>query len=290
MAGCVICHATTPIKRCARCHIPQYCSTACQKSDWKSHKSSCEPEINTSVEIRVGPGGPDATRPAANARKTASRLFSNITKEETYRRLIDTYRLRAADALLMGGIERGWTYDLRTGGPPKDDFHNFLVKARKQDVLPSWFGLEAQHACIEYAMNSDGDAFIGHAIDAEDVEEDYKDKSMPTNMRAVAAYIYGREYRFDDPKFANADAATLAASVARQKIQLGRQGVQCLPRKPGRERKGTFDLDDPKVAAQVQTLHHYVNDFNSVADRMSLDQYMELLGKHRFTSIKDIGY
>lgn len=290
MAGCIVCHATTPVKRCGRCHIPQYCSTACQKSDWKSHKSSCEPEKETNVEVRVRPGGPDATRPAANALETASRLLYNIPKEETYRRLIDIYRLRAADALLMGGEERGWTYDIRNGGPPKDDFHNFLVKARKQDVLPTWLNQEAHHACIEYAMNSKGDSFIGHAIDAEDVEEDYKDKSMPTHMRAVAAHIYGREYRFDDPQLVNMDAATLGAILARQKMQLGRQGVQCLPRKPGREKKEAFDLNDPNNAAQAQTFDHYMDDFNSVANKMSMDQYMELLKKHRFNSIKDIGY
>ena len=289
MAGCVICHATTPVKRCGRCHILQYCSTACQKSDWKSHKSSCEPEKPTNVEVRVRPGGPDATRPAADARDTASRLLSNIPKEETYRRLIDTYRLRAADALLMGDAG-GWAYDMRDGGPPKDDFHNFLVKARKQDVLPTWFGQEAQHACMEYAMSSEGDSFIGYAIDAEDIEKDYKDKSIPTHMRAVAAHIYGREYRFDDPRFVNMDSATLGAILARQKMQLERQGARCLPRKPGREKKGAFDLNDPNNAAQVQTLDHYMDDFNSVSHKMSMDQYMELLGKHRFNSIKDIGY
>lgn len=130
MAGYVICHATTPVKRCGRCHIPQYCSNLCQKADWKSHKSSCEPEKETNLDIRIRPGGPDATRPAADTSETASRLLNDCPREETYRRLIDTYRLRAADALLMGGQERGWTYDLRNGGPPKDDFHNFLVKAR----------------------------------------------------------------------------------------------------------------------------------------------------------------
>lgn len=190
----------------------------------------------------------------------------------------------------MGGEERGWTYDLRNGGPPRDDFHNFLVKARKQDVLPTWFGQEAQHACIEYAMRSEGNSFIGHAIDAEDIEEDYEDKSMPTDMRAVAAYIYGREYRFDDPEFANADIGTRGAILARQKMQLGRQGVQCLPRKPGREKKEAFDLNDPNNAAEAQTLDHYMDDFNSVASQMSMDQYVELLEKHRFNSIKDIGY
>lgn len=290
MAGCVVCHATTPVKHCGRCHIPQYCSTACQKADWKSHKPSCEPERNTGFSIRIRPGGPSNNRPAANALETASRLLSSIPKEEVYRRLIDIYRLRAADTLLMGGEERGWTYDLRTGGPPKDDFHNFLVKARKQDVLPTWFGQEAHHACIEYAMNSEGDSFIGHAIDSEDIEEDYKDQSMSTHMRAVAAHIYGREFRFDDPQFADADAATLGVIMARQKMQLARQGVQCLPRKPGREKTEAFDLNDRNNAAQAQEFDHYMDDFNSVANQMSLDQYIELLKKHNFDSIKDIGY
>ena len=177
MAGFVICHATTPVKRCGRCHIPQYCSNIRQK---ETHRSSCEPEKETNLDIRIRPGGPDATRPAANASETARRLLNDCPKEETYRRLIDTYRLRAADALLTGGQERGWTYDLRSGGPPKDDFHNFLIKARTQDVLPAWFGQEAHHACIDYALNPDGDSFTGHSIDAENVEEDYNDASTPT--------------------------------------------------------------------------------------------------------------
>ena len=143
---------------------------------------------------------------------------------------------------------------------------------------------------METAMNSDGDSFIGHAIDAINVEEDYKDMSMPTPMRAVAAHIYGREYRFDDPQFANTDAAMLGMILTRQKLQLGRQGIQCLPRKPGRERKGAYDLNDPENAAEIQTFDHSMDDFNSISDRVSLDQYMKLSKEHRFNSIKEIGY
>ena len=136
---------------------------------------------------------------------------------------------------------------------------------------------------MEIAMKSDGISFIGHAIDAKDVEEDYEDKSMPTQMRAVAAHIYGRETRFDDPQFANADAAMLG-------MILTRQGIECLPRKPGRERKDAYDLNDPENAVETQTFDHYMDDFNSVLHRVSLDQYLKLLREHRFNSIKDIGY
>ncbi len=42
---CVVCNGTGPLKRCARCHTTQYCSTSCQKSDWKSHKPRCNAPV-----------------------------------------------------------------------------------------------------------------------------------------------------------------------------------------------------------------------------------------------------
>lgn len=90
--------------------FPNIARPPVKKADWKSHKPNCEPDRETILDVQVRLNGPDATQPAAKALRTTSRLLSSIPKEETYRRLIDTYRLRAADALLMGGEERGWTY------------------------------------------------------------------------------------------------------------------------------------------------------------------------------------
>ena len=42
---CVVCSGTGPLKRCARCHTTQYCSTSCQKLDWKSHKPHCNTPV-----------------------------------------------------------------------------------------------------------------------------------------------------------------------------------------------------------------------------------------------------
>lgn len=42
---CVVCRASDtveePFKRCARCHIPVYCSRKCQTKDWAMHKAVC---------------------------------------------------------------------------------------------------------------------------------------------------------------------------------------------------------------------------------------------------------
>ncbi|XP_062503148.1 uncharacterized protein LOC134180085 [Corticium candelabrum] len=41
---CSLCLSSTPnLKRCSRCHITLYCSTECQKKDWKDHKKHCTP-------------------------------------------------------------------------------------------------------------------------------------------------------------------------------------------------------------------------------------------------------
>jgi len=39
--GCVTCGKTTPVKRCARCRDPQYCSVVCQSAHWPEHKRYC---------------------------------------------------------------------------------------------------------------------------------------------------------------------------------------------------------------------------------------------------------
>lgn len=40
MSNCFVCDTPTT-QKCARCHVTYYCSQACQKKDWGSHKKKC---------------------------------------------------------------------------------------------------------------------------------------------------------------------------------------------------------------------------------------------------------
>jgi len=39
--GCHMCGVFHPAQECGRCRGVQYCSTVCQKADWKVHKQFC---------------------------------------------------------------------------------------------------------------------------------------------------------------------------------------------------------------------------------------------------------
>ena len=41
LGTCANCRELTATKRCGGCHVTIYCNAACQKEDWKNHKSKC---------------------------------------------------------------------------------------------------------------------------------------------------------------------------------------------------------------------------------------------------------
>ena len=43
---CSFCAAPCKNRKCARCKKVVYCSAACQKSAWKTHKAECKPASN----------------------------------------------------------------------------------------------------------------------------------------------------------------------------------------------------------------------------------------------------
>ena len=47
--NCQVCHISSNIKGCSKCHVSYYCSVDCQKQDWTSHKPICQAITNTTV-------------------------------------------------------------------------------------------------------------------------------------------------------------------------------------------------------------------------------------------------
>ncbi|KAI0270594.1 hypothetical protein BC834DRAFT_1031182 [Gloeopeniophorella convolvens] len=41
--GCGVCGKEGKMKSCSACYVVRYCSSECQKSDWKEHKKLCKP-------------------------------------------------------------------------------------------------------------------------------------------------------------------------------------------------------------------------------------------------------
>ena len=140
-------------------------------------------------------------------------------------------------------------------------------------------------------MDPQKDIYIGYSIDFQDVEDEYEDAAIAAEMRAVAAHAMGKEYRFDDPAYADMSRDMVRVMVEHQKQNLPRQGMRALPPRPGKEKPAGQGADGADSMAALQNqMAHYMDDFNTVSHKMSIEEYTALLGQHKFRSIKDIGY
>lgn len=104
---------SVPLKSCAKCHWASYCSRECQKADWKNHKQVCKTTSGGGgstahaqipgpsgrpIDINgftTGAGGSLDANPFQAL--TSGTFLHNMPEKETYRTLIDSYRLRVTD-------------------------------------------------------------------------------------------------------------------------------------------------------------------------------------------------
>ena len=107
-------------------------------------------------------------------------------------------------------------------------------------------------------MHAQTDSYIGYSMDFPNIEQEYKDKKMHRQMQAVAAHVYGREYRFDDPAYADLEPEMLGAIQERQSYNLAQQAVKLLPPRQGREKKIACDMDEPTKIEEQNTFNHYM--------------------------------
>jgi splicing suppressor protein 51 len=169
-----------PLKRCAKCREASYCNRECQKADWKNHKKDCvrtsqakaSHTFQTTLDSLAGP------------------VLQNIPREDVYRRLIDSYRLRITD-----------TYNYEGRRSSEQDalplFQEFLTKCEEgaKNMLPPWWESKASKECVKMAMEAGGGQYLARGVEKGDVIEQYSDSMMPLKLRRLAEKAYGRAIR-----------------------------------------------------------------------------------------------
>ena len=103
-------------QHCAQCRTTTYCNRECQKADWKKHKQQCSKDGQKS-----GPTGKPTFQvhsisdPSSLSTALSDEFLHSLPKQEVYKRLIDSYRLRIEDMYTFQGEHMG-LYNAFAGG------------------------------------------------------------------------------------------------------------------------------------------------------------------------------
>lgn len=117
--------------------------------------------------------------------------LDKLTKKECYIQLIDSYRLRVEDDYVFAHNNHG----IYANEDPHPEFARYLDKAEKRKgLLPGWWNAEHKAACK--AMGADTSkanwADLSCAVEKKDIQEHYKEDTMPMKLRLLAEKVYGK--------------------------------------------------------------------------------------------------
>ena len=174
------------LKVCGRCKDALYCSSECQKSDWKAHKPQCgtpDPDMQTS------PGS--SLHPFNMFRSSGNKAYLHfMSQTEVYDQLTDAYRMRVEDMYNFHGDASG----LYCGDDPRPEFKRFLIKMEQSlGLLPAWWSKKKRKICEQRAVDPSNWSNINCKVKKGDIQEHYKNPLMPLTLRMLAALICGSE-------------------------------------------------------------------------------------------------
>lgn len=115
------------------------------------------------------------------------------SERDTFRLLIDTYRMRIEDEYVFTGNA---STDCIYGGAPNNraGFRKFINRAlRKPHLLPSWWRPSKLNECIAFGTRNRDPNWGGlnGAMEKSDVVEYYGNPLMPMQLRKFGEQVYG---------------------------------------------------------------------------------------------------
>ena len=180
---CYVCKSkglpSQTLKRCSRCLNRLYCSQACQSKDWKDHKVECN-------KSKAAKSNPIKTPFDGLVNDT---FLHNIPEKEAFAKIVDCHRLRLDDEVNWLG-RFGGIYSEE--GEPLRDFHVFLDKAEQKGVMPPWWNKDKRQELEKLAMSKDYQFTIHEYTEKSEVQDDWKNPTMPMKLRMLAEKINGK--------------------------------------------------------------------------------------------------
>ncbi|KAK4697270.1 hypothetical protein P7C70_g8239, partial [Phenoliferia sp. Uapishka_3] len=167
-----------------------------QPQHWTSHKAACrsasKPAATASGTTPFKINGEPIRQMDGNTfMSNLTSPLANLSKPETYRRLIDSYRFRKEDEYTQSGDASG----LYGGEDPLPDFLDFMRQAVRRKVVPDWWTKADMKAISTFADGEDEWANINHAVEKSDIQEHYDNPMMPMSLRILAEKALGSSAR-----------------------------------------------------------------------------------------------
>ena len=126
---CDVCRTEGQMKRCARCKKAYYCSVACQKKEWKTHKPNCLP-ANSAVQDLVQACRRDLFPDYPAAYEFG---FDNLLKYHRHVKIPSEYGNMSAEHVLLGMLENLY----KTVGINEDQLEEAYLNNALDDYIQS---------------------------------------------------------------------------------------------------------------------------------------------------------
>ncbi|KAF7532433.1 hypothetical protein G7054_g7965 [Neopestalotiopsis clavispora] len=204
-AECAKCKKSgVDLKNCSKCRSISYCSRDCQKDDWKVHKKSCASNAQQNLGGGQQQGSGTATTQQKGLDGGIAKPFTalhnrtwlhNRSDKDTYRVLIDSYRLKMTDDVTFdGGPERDSVYTAAGKADPLPGFRRYLEAAKARgNLLPAWWSDEKQAEC-EALCSPGGEPWydLTRRVQKAQFNDHYGDGQFAMQLRMIREQITGR--------------------------------------------------------------------------------------------------